>query len=138
MLIRKNIQQTASFTLRHLLDIEEFAGEDFQLFVVGNETVSEGNAPILFAYPNFLILRFVALFGNSVQNTFGKGLVDIDYSYIGTKKIYAEDNNFVDPNFNAPTCQSATVPESLAVGYRSTIPTNPQLPLEACYWLHLN
>ncbi|KAB2444072.1 cell surface glycoprotein, partial [Bacillus luti] len=34
-------------TLRHLLDIEEFVGTNFGLFLLNNTTVNEGNVPVL-------------------------------------------------------------------------------------------
>jgi hypothetical protein len=118
--------------------MEEFVGNDFQLFINNNTTISEGNVPVLLFNANLDIFRFIQANGNSVQNTSGKGLIGIDSSYIGTTDIYSAGNTFANPSFTAPWV-SATIPSSLTVGYNSSaIPTNPSLPLATCYWMLLN
>jgi hypothetical protein len=137
LLISNNTQSAAPFTLRHLVDIEEFVGTDFQLFINNNTTISEGNVPILLFNAKLGIFRFIEVLGNTVQNTAGKGLIGIDFSYIGTTDIFSSGNTIVNPAF-IPPWASATVPPSPIVGYNTAvIPTNPNLPLETCYWLHL-
>ena len=138
LLVEGNTQSSAPFTLRHLLDIEEFTGSDFQLFIINNTTISEGNVPVLLFNAKLDIFRFIQAQGNSVQNTAGKGLIGIDSSYIGSTDIYSSGNTFANPSFTAPWV-SATNPASLTVGYNSSvIPTNPNLPLATCYWLPLS
>jgi hypothetical protein len=137
LLVSNNTQVSAPFTLRHLLDMEEFLGTDFQLFINNNTTISEGNVPILLFNAKLGIFRFIELIGNSIQNTAGKGLVGIDSSYIGTTDIYNSGNTFANPSFTPPWI-SATVPSGLSVGYNSSaIPTNPSLPIATCYWIQL-
>jgi hypothetical protein len=137
LFVSTNTQAAAPFTLRHLLDMEEFIGTDFQLFINNNTTISEGNVPVLLFGAKLDIFRFIQANGNSVQNTVGKGLIGIDSSYIGTTDIYGSGNTFANPAFTPPWV-SATVPASLIVGYDSSvIPTNPSLPLAACYWMLL-
>ena len=137
LLVSNNTQSAAPFTLRHLLDMEEFLGTDFQLFINNNTTISEGNVPVLLINAKLDIFRFIEAIGNSVQNTAGKGLIGIDSSYIGTTDIYSSGNTFTNPAFTPPWA-TATNPPSLTVGYRtSAIPTNPSLPIQVCYWLPL-
>lgn len=137
LLVSNNTQSASPFTLRHLLDMEEFLGTDFQLFIINNTTIREGNVPVLFFNAKLGIFRFVLATGNSVQNTAGKGLIGIDSSYIGTTNIYSSGNTFANPAFTPPWA-SATSPSSLTVGYNtSVIPTNPSLPLQSCYWMLL-
>ena len=137
LLVNNNTQSSAPFTLRHLLDIEDFTGSDFQLFINNNTTISEGNVPVLLFNAKLGIFRFIQAKGNSIQNTAGKGLIGIDSSYIGSTDIYSSGNTFVNASFTSPWV-SATNPSSLTVGYNSSvIPTNPNLPLATCYWLPL-
>jgi hypothetical protein len=89
LLVSNNTQLISPFTLRHLLDMEEFLGTDFQLFINNNTTISEGNVPVLLANAKLDIFRFIELIGNSVQNTAGKGLSEVYLSYIGTTDIYS-------------------------------------------------
>ncbi|WP_277406389.1 hypothetical protein [Lacrimispora xylanisolvens] len=138
LLVEGNTQSSAPFTLRHLLDIEEFTGSDFQLLIINNTTISEGNVPVLLFNAKLDIFRFIQAQSNNVQNTAGKGLIGIDSSYIGSTDIYSSGNTFANPSFTAPW-GSATNPTSLTVGYNSSIiPTNPNLPLATCYWLPLS
>jgi hypothetical protein len=137
LLVSNNTQSSAPFALRHLFDMEDFTGSDFQLFINNNTTISEANVPVLLFDAKLDIFRFIKVIGNSVQNTVGKGLIGIDSSYIGTTDIYSSGNTFANPSFTAPWV-SATSPSSLSVGYNSSIiPTNPSLPLASCYWLPL-
>ena len=137
VLILNNTQVTAPFSMRHLLDIEEFTGSDIQLFIIANTTISEGNVPVLLFNAKLDIFRFIQVNGNSIQNTVGKGLIGIDSSYIGTTDIYSAGNTFANTSFTAPWV-SATNPAGLTVGYDSAIiPTNPNLPLADCYWMLL-
>jgi len=136
LLVNNNTQVSAPFALRHLYDMEEFLGSDFQLFINNNSTISEANVPILLIGAKLDIFRFIEVIGNSIQNTLGKGLIGIDLNYIGTTDIYSSGNTLANTTFTSPWA-SATVPSSPIVGYRTTIPTNPSLPLSACYWLPL-
>ncbi len=137
LVVSNNEQVASSYTLRHLLDIEEFVGNDFQLFIINNTTISEGNVPVLLANPDLSIFRFIDISGNSVQNTAGKGIVGIDFGYTGTTDIYDSNNTVANPNFSG-SWASATDPESITVGYNTAaISTDPNLPLAACYWLPL-
>ncbi len=137
LVVSNNTQLTSPYTLRHLYQMDEFVGNDFQLLINNNTTISEGNVPILLYGADLDIFKFISVFDNSVQNTVGKGLIGIDYSYIGTTDIYSEGNVINNPNFTPPWV-SATIPSSIIVGYNSSaIPTNPSLPLPTCYWLPL-
>lgn len=137
LVVSNNTQLTSPYTLRHLYQMDEFVGNDFQLLINNNTTISEGNVPILLYGADLDIFKFISVFDNSVQNTVGKGLIGIDYSYIGTTDIYSEGNVINNPNFTPPWV-SATIPFSIIVGYNSSaIPTNPSLPLPTCYWLPL-
>lgn len=137
LVVSNNTQLTSPYTLRHLYQMDEFVGNDFQLLINNNTTISEGNVPILLYGADLDIFKFISVFDNSVQNTVGKGLIGIDYSYIGTTDIYSEGNVINNPNFTPPWV-SATIPSSIIVGYNSSaIATNPSLPLPTCYWLPL-
>jgi hypothetical protein len=133
--VSNNTQSAAPFTLRHLFEMEEFLGTDFQLFINNNTTISEANVPVLFFDAKLGMFRFIEALGNSVQNTMGKGLIGIDSSYIGTTNIYTAGNTFANPSFTAPW---APLPLGLTVGYNTAaIPTDPSLPILPCYWLPL-
>ncbi|WP_312648262.1 hypothetical protein [Aminipila sp.] len=136
LLVSNNEQTIALFKLRHLFDMEEFNANDFQLFINNNTTISENNVPILLNAPALGIFRFIEVIGNHVMNSVGKGLIGIDVSYTGTTNIYASGNVLANPSFTAPWA-SATVPPSPDVGYRSSVMTNPSLPLATGYWLPL-
>lgn len=136
LLVSNNEQTIAPFKLRHLLEMPEFNGNDFQLFINNNTTISENNVPILLNAPALGIFRFIEVIDNHVKNTVGKGLIGIDVSYTGTTNIYASGNVLTNTSFTAPWA-SATVPPSLNVGYRSSVMTNPSLPLVTGYWLPL-
>lgn len=134
LLVANNTQSAATFTLRHLVAIEEFIGSQFKLYINGNSTISEGNVPILLESPDLNIFSFIQLNDNSVQNTAGKGLMGIDTGYTGVTDIFSTGNIIAAQNFD-PGWASATVPASFSVGYRTTITPPPQLPLTTCYWL---
>lgn len=134
--ISRNTQVDSVQTLRHLLVMEEYIGSDFTLFVHDNETVLEGNAPVLLYNPDLSIFNFIAFSYNSVENTAEKGLSGIDGGFSGTTKIYEYDNTIQNQAFRVDWT-SATVPPSYVMGYSTTITTPPDLPLESCYWLPL-
>ena len=137
LVVSNNTQLTSPFTLRQLVVIEEFIGNDFELYIINNTTISEGNVPVLLFNAILNIFKFIAAYGNSVQNTAGKGLIGIDSSYIGTTDIFSSDNSIANEFFTTGWA-SATVPASFIVGYNTTaIPTDPDLPLSSCYWLML-
>jgi hypothetical protein len=137
LLINNNIQQTSPFTLRHLLVIEEFIGQDFELNINNNTTINEGNVPVLLFNADNSIFKFIEVVGNSIQNTAGKGLIGIDGSSTGSTDIFASGNTIANPFFTAGWA-SATVPTSFIVGYNTAvIPLAPTLPLASCYWLLL-
>ena len=138
LVVRNNTQLTSPFTLRHLLLMEEFTGANFGLYIIDNTTINEGNVPVLFNVANFNIFKFIAFYGNTVQNTAGKGLSGIDTNYIGTTDIFSTGNTIVNESFTAGWA-SATDPASFIVGYNTTvIPVPPNLPLNPCYWLLLS
>lgn len=137
LVVSNNTQLVSPFTLRHLLVIEEFIGTNFGLYFINNTTINEGNVPVLLFNANLNIFKFIAAYGNSVQNTAGKGLIGIDSSYIGTTNIFSSGNTIANEFFTSGWA-SATVPPSFIVGYNTTaIPTDPNLPLNNCYWLML-
>ncbi|WP_248061020.1 collagen-like protein [Paenibacillus silvae] len=137
LVVNNNTQLVSPFTLRHLLVIEEFIGADFGLYFINNTTINEGNVPVLLFNANLNIFKFIATYGNSVQNTAGKGIIGIDSSYIGTTNIFSSGNTIANEFFTSGWA-SATVPSSFIVGYNTTaIPTDPNLPLNNCYWLML-
>lgn len=118
--------------------MEEFTGANFGLYIIDNTTINEGNVPVLFNVANFNIFKFIAFYGNTVQNTAGKGLSGIDTSYIGTTDIFSTGNTIVNESFTAGWA-TATDPASFIVGYNTTvIPVPPNLPLNPCYWLLLS
>ncbi|MGD6846341.1 collagen-like protein [Rossellomorea aquimaris] len=138
LVIRNNTQLTSPFTLRHLLLMEEFTGDNFGLYIIDNTTISEGNVPVLLFGPNLNIFKFLAFYGNTVQNTAGKGLAGIDNNYLGSTDVFSTDNTIVNESFTAGWA-SATDPASFIVGYNSAvIPVPPNLPLNPCYWLLLS
>lgn len=99
LLISNNSQVSSSYTLRHLLVIEDFVGSGFELFINNNTTISEGNAPVLFFNAKNDIFRFVEVVGNNIQNTAGKGLIGIDGSSTGTTDIFSSGNVIANPFF---------------------------------------
>lgn len=138
LVISNNTQDNLSpATLRHLLDIEEFVGTNFGLFLLNNTTVNEGNVPVLLFNADLTIFKFIEVVGNSIQNTAGKGLIGIDSSSIGQTPIFSSGNTIANQFFTLGWA-SATVPPSFIVGYNTTvIPVPPNLPLTNCYWLML-
>ncbi|WP_373897847.1 hypothetical protein ACER0A_010565 [Haloimpatiens sp. FM7315] len=139
LFISNNTQDIASpNTMSTFFNMEEYAGNDFQLMFVNNTTSLEANVPILFYNPNFNIFRYIMFKNNTVANTVGKGLSAIDSSFLGSTNIYISGNTLLNPNFTPPF-ESATNPETNIIGYRSsTIPVNPSLPIVDCYWLPLS
>ncbi len=131
-----NTQIMSSFTLRHLLDIEEFIGSDFELYIYNNTTVNEGNVPVLLYGAVLSIFKFIEVVDNTVQNTAGKGLIGIDGWSTGTTDIFNSGNTIVNEFFRAGWA-SATIPTSFIVGYDTSITPAPVLPLAGCYWLSL-
>ncbi|WP_303802297.1 Ig-like domain-containing protein [Alicyclobacillus macrosporangiidus] len=132
LLISNNTQLPSPFTLRHLLVMEEYVGTNFELFIVNNTTISEGNVPVLLFNADFTIFKFIAVYSNHVQNTAGKGLIGIDSSSTGTTDVFSSQNIIANQFFTAGWA-SATVPFSYIVGYNATvIPVNPSLPLIDC------
>ncbi|USD15046.1 cell surface glycoprotein [Priestia megaterium] len=109
LVVSNNTQLTSPNTLRHLLNIEEFVGSDFGLFILSNTTRSEGNVPVLLNIANLNIFKFIEVDGNKVQNTAGKGIVGIDVSYIGTTNIFSSGNEIANQSFAAGWA-SAIVP----------------------------
>ncbi len=136
LVVSHNLQTTSPFTLRHLLAIEEYTGQDFQLFINDNQTIYEGNVPVLLFNPDLSMFRFLQINGNTVQNTAGKGLAGIDSGFTGTTSLYSSNNTIVDQSF-APGWSSATVPPGYIVGYRTTIVPAPVISQPSCYWLPL-
>lgn len=129
LLISNNTQLASPFTLRHLLVMEEYIGTNFELFIVSNTTILEGNVPVLLYNANFTIFKFIAVYNNHAQNTAGKGFIGIDSSSAGTTDIYSSNNTITDQFFTAGWA-SATVPTSFIVGYDATvILVNPDVPL---------
>ncbi len=131
-----NAQIPTTFSLRHLLAIEEFIGSHFKLYVNNNTTIIEGNVPVLLYSADMDIFQFIEFIGNTVQNTAGKGLAGIDNASTGTTDIFASMNTIVNESFSVGWA-SATVPQSFVVGYRETIEPAPALPLADCYWLSI-
>ncbi|WP_232304347.1 cell surface glycoprotein [Bacillus cereus] len=138
LVISNNTQDNLSpATLRHLLDIEEFVGTNFGLFLLNNTTVNEGNVPVLLFNADLTIFKFIEVVGNSIQNTAGKGLIGSDSSSIGQTPIFSSGNTIANQFFTLGWA-SATVPPSFIVGYNTTvIPVPPNRPLTNCYWLML-
>ncbi|WP_338554072.1 hypothetical protein [Paenibacillus sp. KS-LC4] len=139
LVVSNNTQDPASpATLRHLLVMEEFVGTDFGLYFIKNTTSKEGNVPVLLFNADLNIFKFIAAYGNILQNTAGKGFIGIDSSYIGTTNIYSSDNQFALSSFTTGWASATDDPLSPVVGYNTTaIPTDPTLPLNPCYWLML-
>lgn len=137
LIVSNNTQLASAFSLRHLFQMEQFLGANFQLFLNNNTTINEGNVPVLLYGADLSIFDFIQINGNNMQNDVGKGLIGIDLYYTGSTEIFAISNTVANPNFTPPW-ESATIPASIIVGYNtSAIPTNPQLPISTCYWLPL-
>ena len=139
--VTNNTQLTSPYTLRHLILIEEFIGNNFKLFVNYNTTIYEGNAPILFSAPNNDIFEFIELIGNSIQNTAGKGFIGV-YTEpgpsTGTTVLYAEDNTIANQSFRTgwTTATAIGTPflDTLLAGYDNVGITNPEYTFPSCYW----
>ncbi|MEW4306650.1 cell surface glycoprotein [Rossellomorea marisflavi] len=138
-LVVRNNEQVVAFQLRHLLNMEETIGNNFGLYIINNRTFSEGNVPVLLNGPNLNIFKFIAVYGNAVQNTAGKGIVGIDLNYLGSTDIFETGNSITNPTFAVGWASATTDPTSVVVGYHAAvIPVPPNLPLNPCYWLLLS
>ena len=136
LVISNNSQLSSPFTLRHILVIEEYVGNEFELFISNSITSLEGNVPILLYNPGLNLFRFIEVIGNNVLNTAGKGLIGIDGGSSGTTDLFAFGNVIVNQTFTAGWA-SATLPPTVLAGYNTDIVPPPVLPLAACYWLPL-
>lgn len=142
LVVSDNEQLTSPNTLRHLIDFEGAIGTNFELYILNNTTINEGNVPVLLFASDLNVFPFIAAYGNNIQNTAGKGLIGIDGGYVGTTDIFGSGNSFVNQTFTTGWA-SATNPTSPIVGYRATVSgqvyqVNPNLPLNPCYWLLLS
>jgi len=146
LVISNNTQDPASpNTQRHLLLMEQFNGFDFQLYIINNISSLEGNAPVLLFDPNLNIFRFIAVYGNRVQNSAGKGLIGLDADpspspplpSAGTTEIFSSNNTIALLSFTT-NWASATDPDTFIAGYDTThIVQDPNLPFGSSYWLRL-
>lgn len=102
LVLLNNTQLVGTFSLRHLLGIEQWIGSNFKIFIKGNILINEGNMPILFSTLNNNILEFILISDNTFQNTAGKGIVGVFTSFgapTGTSIIYAENNIIANQSF---------------------------------------
>ncbi len=136
LVVSGNTQSPSPYTMRHLLAMEEYLGNDFKLFLDSNKTVFEGNVPVLLYAPDLDIFSFIRANANDVQNSAGKGFIGIDAGSQGTTPLFASDNAIANQSF-ASGWASATAPPTFVAGYRTTIVPPPVLSTGVCYWLPL-
>jgi len=131
LLLQNNTQLAGTFTLRHFLGIEEFKGNDFKLFIIGNSTNLEGNMPILFSSPDNSIFEFIVITNNTFQNTAGKGVIGVYTEFgatTGTTTIFEQNNSITNQTFTSGWI-SATNPTSIYAGWDELQGTNPLFTL---------
>lgn len=142
LLLSNNSQDVTSlFTQRHLLLIEQYVGSQFKVFLIGNTSFSEGNAPVLLNQPYLPMFEFIYTESNTIDNTVGKGFIGIDgtATNMGATYLYDIGNMITSLSYAVGWGNPVipAIPVTYVAGYRQTISPAPELILlEDCLWVY--